>query len=59
MPHDHGPDLPTPTELTIDEVRNLARRTVVETAKEKAKCYDLIRETQDLLKRVDEILARR
>ena len=59
MPNDHRPELPTSPELTIDEGRNLARRAVVETAEAKAKCHDLIRETQDLLKRVDEILAGR
>ena len=59
MPNDPRPELPTLPELTIDEIRDLARRTAVEAAAETAKAQALIRETQDLLKWVDEILARR
>jgi hypothetical protein len=46
-------------DLTIDEVRELARRVVTETEEERAKSYDQIRKAHALLKRVDEILARR
>jgi len=53
------PDLPRAPELTATEVRNLGRRASVDTEKEKDKSYDLIRKAHALLKRVDEILARR
>ena len=35
-----------PPELTIDEVRDLRERAMVEAAEERAKCHALIRETQ-------------
>ena len=58
MPN-YKPVLPVSPELSLDEVRALRRRTMVEAEQETARYYDLLRETQDLLKRVDEMLARR
>jgi len=49
---------PSP-ELSIDEVRALRRRAMVETEQERAMYYEILREVRALLKRVDEILARR
>ena len=51
--------LPASPELSIEELQAFRRRTMAETEQETARYYDLIRETQDLLKRVDEMLARR
>jgi hypothetical protein len=45
--------------MTMDEVRDLGDRAMVEAAEERAKSNDLIREAQALLKRADEILTRR
>jgi hypothetical protein len=53
------PELPRPPELTADEVRDLGDRAAAETAEEKTRAYDEIRKSHALLKRVDEILARR
>ena len=58
VPNDR-PELPAWPHLSIDEVRAFRRRTTVETQQEAARYRDLLRETQDLLKRVDEMLARR
>ena len=43
----------------IDELRALRRRAMVETEQERAMYYEILREVRALLKRVDEILARR
>jgi hypothetical protein len=59
MPNDPRPELHDARELTIDEARDLARRAAVETKREKAKYYNLLREVRALLKRVDDVLARR
>jgi|307.fasta_scaffold1211396_2 hypothetical protein len=58
MPN-YKPVLPASPELEMDELRALRRRTMAETEQETARYYDLLRETQDLLKRVDEMLTRR
>jgi hypothetical protein len=60
MPNDPRPGLHIlPPELTADQVRELGDRAMVEAEREKLRYYDLLRETQDLMKRVDEMLARR
>ena len=60
MPNDPRPELHIlPPELTADQVRKLADRAAAETEQQKLRYYDLLRETQDLMKRVDEMLARR
>jgi hypothetical protein len=58
MPNDR-PVLPASPELTIDEVRAFRHRITLETKQETVKYNDLLRETRDLLQRVDEMLARR
>ena len=58
MPN-YKPVLPASQDSTLDELRALRRRTTLETKQEAARYYDLLRETQDLLKRADEMLARR
>jgi hypothetical protein len=59
MPNDPRPELPAAPDLTIDEVKELARRAAIETQEERARSHELIRKTHALLKQVDEILARR
>lgn len=56
MPN-HRPLLSASPELSRDEVRALRRRITSETEREIARYYDLLREAQGLLKRVDEMLA--
>jgi hypothetical protein len=58
MPHDPR-ELPAPPDLTADEVRDLGDRAAVELAEQKDRSHDEIRKTYALLKRVDEIMARR
>jgi hypothetical protein len=53
------PELPRPPELTADEVRDLGNRAASEIVEEKTKAHDKIRKAYSLLKRIDEILARR
>jgi hypothetical protein len=58
MPHDPR-ELPAPPDLTANEVRDLGDRAAAELAEQKDKSRDEIRKTYALLKRVDEIMARR
>jgi hypothetical protein len=58
MPHDPR-ELPAPPELNADEVRELGDRAAAELAEQKDRSHDEIRKTYALLKRVDEIMARR
>jgi hypothetical protein len=46
-------------ELTADEVRDRGNRAAAELAEQKERAHDEIRKTYALLRRVDEILARR
>jgi hypothetical protein len=59
MPNDPRPALPAAPELAIDEVRDLARRAAKEVAIDKDRAYVQIRSSYALLKRADELLARR
>jgi hypothetical protein len=59
MPNDNRHELTAPPELTADEVRDIANRAAAETEEGKAKSFDEIREAFALLKRADEIMARR
>jgi hypothetical protein len=58
MPHDPR-ELPAPPDLTANEVRDLGDRAAAELAEQKDRSHDEIRKTYALLKRVDEIMARR
>jgi hypothetical protein len=53
------PELPRAPELTADEVRDLGDRAAAETEEDKTRAHDEIRKSHALLKRIDEILARR
>jgi DNA-binding protein H-NS len=59
MPNDPRSKLHTLPELTAEQVRELGDRAAVETAEERAKSFDRIRQAQAVLKRADEIMARR
>jgi hypothetical protein len=60
MPNDPRHELHTlPAELTVDQVRELGDRTAAETAEERAKSFDRVRQAHAVLKRADEILAKR
>jgi hypothetical protein len=60
MPNDPRHELHTlPAELTADQVRDLGERAAAETEEKKAKSFDRMRQAHALLKRADEILARR
>jgi hypothetical protein len=58
MPNDAHHQLTDPPELTGEEVRQLAYRSITECRETKAKAYDLIAKSHDLLRRMDELLAR-
>jgi len=57
MPHD--PQSIFPPGLTSEEVREIGRRAVVETAEARAHARDLLVEAQRLLRQLDALLARR
>jgi hypothetical protein len=59
MSIDPRPELAEAPELTADEVRDRGDRAAAELAEQKERAHDEIRKTYALLKRVDEILARR
>jgi hypothetical protein len=60
MPNDPGHELHhIPPELSADQVRDIGDRTAAETEEEKAKSFDRMRQTYAVLKRADEILAKR
>ena len=59
MPNDPRHELHTLPELTADEVRELGDRAAVEAEEVRAKSFDRMRQTHAVLKRADEILARR
>jgi hypothetical protein len=52
-------ELPAPPELTVADVRDRGDRAAAELAELKDRTHDEICKTNALLKRVDEILARR
>jgi hypothetical protein len=58
MPNDSRHQLTAPPELTSKEVRQLAYRAIAECRETKAKAYDLIAKSHNLLRRMDELLAR-
>jgi hypothetical protein len=59
MADDNRPKQLVSPESSIDEVRALRHHAMVEAERERARYYELLREVRGLLKRVDEILARR
>jgi|AmaraimetFIIA100_FD_contig_61_8709193_length_264_multi_1_in_0_out_0_1 hypothetical protein len=59
MPNGPHSQLTASPEPTDKEVREMAHRAVIECREAKAKAYDLIATAHDLLRKVDDQLARR
>jgi hypothetical protein len=59
MPDDPHSHLTAPSGLTDKEVREMTYRAIIECREARAKAYDLIATAHDLLRQVDDQLARR
>jgi hypothetical protein len=58
MPSDARHELTLPPDLRGEELRQIAYRAIAECRKAKVKTNDLLTRSHDLLRRVDELLAR-